>query len=211
MGSIPELSVIKGQQKPNKFDLLHRLVEEQALDIDSNKLAIVFTDASKTERRISYANLNSTANRMASMLINRMHKQNAQPNDDGDFIIAVCMPPSDQLLVTLLAILKTGAAYLPLDPSFPPNRINHILQEAKPVCVLYDGMTVNHNLFNDFDKMSYASCEINSKEYDDSNISEERMLCSGYLAIILYTSGSTGVPKGTKFHLFFDYLITNEL
>lgn len=48
------------------------------------------------------------------------------------------MAPSDKLIITLLAIWKAGCAYLPLDPTFPKNRIEHILNESKPVLVIYD-------------------------------------------------------------------------
>jgi non-ribosomal peptide synthetase component F len=48
------------------------------------------------------------------------------------------MEPSDRLVITLLAVWKTGAAYLPLDPSFPSARVGHILSEAQPVLVVTD-------------------------------------------------------------------------
>ena len=66
------------------------------------------------------------------------HVNKNKANQDGDWIIAVCMMPSDNLVKVLLAIWKAGAAYLPLDPTFPPNRIEHILNESKPVLVIYD-------------------------------------------------------------------------
>lgn len=53
-------------------------------------------------------------------------------------MIAVCMSPSDHLVATLLAIWKAGAAYLPLDVTFPLNRIEHIVKESKPVLVIHD-------------------------------------------------------------------------
>lgn len=203
MGSIPELSVIKGAQRAYDSDLLHRIFQKNANGDHGNTPAIIFNGASKTEKKISYRDLNSLANRIASMLIERVAKQNARPNLDGDFCVAVCMSPSDELIATLLAILKTGAAYLPLDPSFPPNRINHILQEARPVCVIYDDATVSRNLFGEVDALSFASCEADSKGFDDVDISEKRMLGAGHLAIILYTSGSTGVPKGKSDSIIF--------
>jgi len=57
-------------------------------------------------------------------------------NDDGDFIVAVQLPPGDGLIATLLAIWKAGAAYLPLDVAAPLHRIKHVMDEAKPCLVI---------------------------------------------------------------------------
>lgn len=72
------------------------------------------------------------------MLNNIKNINKSKPNGDGDWIVAVCMTPSDYLITTLLSIWKTGGAYLPLDTNFPPNRIEHILNESKPVLVIHD-------------------------------------------------------------------------
>lgn len=62
----------------------------------------------------------------------------ARQNSDGDSIIAVCFEPSETLVVTLLAIWKLGAAYLPLDATFPRSRTEHILRESEPLLVVTD-------------------------------------------------------------------------
>lgn len=85
---------------------------------------------------MSYNFLNSFTNRLASAIVKEL--DGPSPNQDGDYVIAVCMSPSDHLVATLLAIWKAGAAYLPLDVTFPLNRIEHIVKESKPVLVIHD-------------------------------------------------------------------------
>lgn len=85
---------------------------------------------------MSYNFLNSFTNRLASAIVKALGT--ASPNQDGDFVIAVCMTPNDHLVAALLAIWKAGAAYLPLDVTFPLNRIDHIVKESKPVLVIHD-------------------------------------------------------------------------
>lgn len=85
---------------------------------------------------MSYNFLNSFTNRLASTIVRELRTSEA--NQDGDFVIAVCMKPSDHLIAVLLAIWKAGAAYLPLDVTFPTNRIEHIARESKPVLVIHD-------------------------------------------------------------------------
>lgn len=63
---------------------------------------------------------------------------NLPRNKDGDYIIAVNMQPSDHLVMLLLAIWKSGAAYMPLDPSFPGPRVEHIVREANPALIVYE-------------------------------------------------------------------------
>lgn len=195
MGTIAEVSVVKGVRRAyNSNDLLHRIIETNIAGGCGNKAALIFG-----ESKISYSMLNCAANKIASSLIDVVHQRQLQPNNDGDYIVAVCMSPSDELITALLAILKMGAAYLPIEPTFPANRIDHIVNEAKPVCVIYDDACVDRNLFgNDVWAMSFAECLIESNECNDANISDDRMLSSGYLGLVLYTSGSTGIPKGVR-------------
>lgn len=134
MGSIPALSILRGEVCPFNSTplLLHRLLE-QTVCLSGQKEALTFH--SKT---LSFKTLDAAASRLARALLQYLHSARAQANQDGDFLIAVCMDPSDQLVVTLLAVWKIGAAYLPLDPSFPPARVSHILSEAEPMLVIAD-------------------------------------------------------------------------
>src|SRR5262249_41081732 len=77
---------------------------------------------------LSYSELNLRANRLAHLLIDR--------GIGPETLVALALPRSIEMLVGLLAILKAGAAYLPLDPGYPPERLAFILQEAQPACVL---------------------------------------------------------------------------
>jgi len=82
--------------------------------------------------RLNFTELNAISNQLARGIIARAGPK----NDDGDFVIAVQLPPGDGLIATLLAAWKAGAAYLPLDVSAPQHRIQHVIDEAKPCLVI---------------------------------------------------------------------------
>lgn len=132
MGSIPTLSILHGDVHPLKGKplLLHRLLE-QIVCLKSQHNALTFQGST-----LSFGTLDATASRIARALLCHVNSVGARANQDGDFLVAVCMEPSDRLVMTLLAVWKMGAAYLPLDPTFPPARVSHILSEAQPVAVI---------------------------------------------------------------------------
>jgi non-ribosomal peptide synthetase component F len=134
MGSIPALSILRGEVRPFNGTplLLHRLLE-QTVCLSGQKKAVTFRG-----KTLSFETLDAAASRLARALLQHVRSTGAQANQDGDFLVAVCMDPSDLLVVTLLAVWKTGAAYLPLDPSFPPARVSHILSEAQPMLIIAD-------------------------------------------------------------------------
>lgn len=108
MGSIPQLSILKGKQSPLYARLLHKTFEERVDQTFGEKTALIFRDENGEERSTNYNTLNSTSNRIASALLDIVKSKNLQANGDGDWIIAVCMQPSDNLVTSLLAIWKCG-------------------------------------------------------------------------------------------------------
>ncbi|WP_260477996.1 non-ribosomal peptide synthetase [Nonomuraea sp. WAC 01424] len=116
----------------------------------------------------TYAELNARANRLAHKLI----AHGARPGA----LVALSLDRSPDLVAALLAVVKTGAAYLPLDPSYPAGRIDHMIADAGPVCVVDAAWPAALGDWLDHDP--------------------ERDLRPGDAAYVIYTSGSTGRPKG---------------
>ncbi|MFI6896629.1 amino acid adenylation domain-containing protein [Streptomyces sp. NPDC050256] len=140
--------------------------------------ALVYGDASLT-----YAELNTRANRLARHL----RTLGARPGA----VVAVAVPRSVKLIVSLLAVLKAGAAYLPLDPEYPAERVTYMLTDAAPVCVvtdradrIADDATTARVVLDGLDVSGYAWCD------------PSRPLTPAHPAYVIYTSGSTGRPKG---------------
>ena len=108
MGSIPQLSILKGKQSPLYARLLHKTFEERVDATFGSKTALIYRDENGEERRTNYNTLNSSSNRIASALVDVVKSKNLKANGDGDWIIAVCMKPTDNLVTSLLAIWKCG-------------------------------------------------------------------------------------------------------
>ncbi|WP_424887337.1 amino acid adenylation domain-containing protein, partial [Streptomyces sp. XH2] len=123
---------------------------------------------------LTYAELNARANRLAHFLIAR----GAGP----ERVVAVALPRSAELVVALLAVLKTGAAYLPVDPAQPAERTAFMLDDARPVTVL--------TTTDELDATgALDACP-------DTNPVRTGRLTPLHPAYVIYTSGSTGRPKG---------------
>lgn len=107
MGSIPQLSIVKGSNYPLLPRLLHKTFEEHVDKKYGDKTALIF-DNGKEKIETNYNTLNSTSNRIASALLDNIQTNNLQPNGEGDWIMCVCMKPSDNLVTVLLSIWKCG-------------------------------------------------------------------------------------------------------
>ncbi|MFE7781494.1 amino acid adenylation domain-containing protein [Streptomyces nigrescens] len=132
---------------------------------------------------IGYAELNSRANRLARHL----QTLGARPGA----VVAVSVPRSVELVVTLLAVLKSGAAYLPLDPDYPAQRLTGMLDDAAPVCAVTDHAT---RLPQDTGTPLVVLDGLDLAGYLPVN--PGRALTPAHPAYVIYTSGSTGRPKG---------------
>ncbi|UQW99376.1 non-ribosomal peptide synthetase [Streptomyces sp. RerS4] len=150
----------------------------------------VATVASGTE--LTFAELDGRANRLARLLVER----GAGP----ERLVGLALPRSTDLVVAVLAVLKSGAAYVPIDPDYPAARIAHLVTDADPVLVLATGATAGALpegvplLLLDDDASASALAALSDENLRD----EERTapLDPENLAWVIYTSGSTGVPKG---------------
>jgi len=153
-----------------------RLFEEQA-ERTPHKNAVYYADKSLT-----YDEFNRRVNGLAWRLISEDVRQ-------GD-AVAVLIPRNIHALVSIYAVLKCGAVFLPIDPMYPKERIRYMLEDSKPGIVLYDGGSA----------VEYADCGcrwINAAETAGDTDRNPGIYPDGNsLAYIIYTSGSTGSPKG---------------
>ncbi|MEU2357163.1 amino acid adenylation domain-containing protein [Streptomyces misionensis] len=142
---------------------------------------------------LDYAELNRRANRLARLLIAR----GVGPEDR----VALLLPRSAEFVVALLAVVKAGAAYVPVDPDYPAARIAYILGDAHPVCVLTDATTADAAREAGATALALddpATLDELAAAADTDPADEDRTtaLTAGHPAYVIYTSGSTGRPKG---------------
>lgn len=110
---MPQLSIVKGKKYPLIPKLLHKTFEELVDQKYGDQIALIFHEGND-QIVTNYNTLNSTSNRIASALLEKIHSNYSTPNTDGDWIICVCMKPSDELVTVLLAIWKCGGSKIAL-------------------------------------------------------------------------------------------------
>ncbi|CDZ24038.1 hypothetical protein CCDG5_0919 [[Clostridium] cellulosi] len=164
-------------QRDYDITTLHALFEKQAA-ATPDKIAIVVGG-----RELSYGELNKRANMLARTLI----KKGVRPDD----VVGILVDPSFEMATAILAILKAGGAYLPINTSFPEERIEFMLNDSACQLVLADPKYVSKikkkvDIIDLYDKENYASDSANLGKTSEPN----------NLAYVIYTSGTTGTPKG---------------
>ena len=155
---------------------IHKLLEEQA-ERTPNEIAIIFEN-----EKMTYKVLNEKANQLASTL--------KQYGSKKDRIVGIMVHRSLEMIVSIFAVLKSGGAYLPIDPEYPESRIDFMLEDSEVDILLTETQHKNYISFKGividvFDSTLY-----------DQNISDFSSSDSSDLAYMIYTSGSTGKPKG---------------
>lgn len=146
-----------------KDKCVHELFEEQ-VERTPDKIAVIACD-----KTLTYKELNEEANRIAHSLIDKGIRV-------GD-IVAFALPRKSYLIATIFGILKSGAAYLPIDPDYPQDRIDYMLSDS------------NAKLFVTEDNVY--------KLLNNNSINPNVKVSTENLCYCIYTSGSTGMPKGT--------------
>ena len=135
------------------------------------------------EQELSYRELNERANSLARTLITY--------GVTKESIVGIMLNRSVEMIIAMLAILKTGGAYLPIDPEYPEDRIKYMLQDSKTILLLSEKKLI--------ERINYEGKYIDVKDkesYVDNKDNIGKVNLSENLAYIIYTSGTTGKPKG---------------
>ena len=138
--------------------------------------------------RMSYGELNANADRLAAYLRTLGAR--------AERVIGICLPRSFDQIVASLAVLKSGGAYLPLDPAWPKERLCHLLKDANaPVVIttasMADDLSTKGRTSVALDRVAHIVSGFEAGEHD-LDLRREN------LAYVIYTSGSTGKPKGVE-------------
>ncbi|MGF1938041.1 MAG: non-ribosomal peptide synthetase [Nostoc sp. ChiQUE02] len=159
---------------------LHQLFEQQ-VELTPDSLALI----SESEK-VTYRQLNQKVNQLAHYL----QKQGVTK----ETLVALCLERTVDMVVGILAILKAGGAYIPLDPSYPVERLNFMLSDSQA------SVLISHQEI--LEKLSLFSAKTVCLDIHKDQIAQEspenliNISKADNLAYIIYTSGSTGTPKG---------------
>ena len=159
---------------------IHQIFESQA-ETTPDRVAVIFDG-----QHLSYRELNSRANQLASHLRGL--------GIEAEQRVAVCLDRSLEMLIGIVAILKSGAAYVPIDPHYPLERVSYLLEDSRaPVIV------TRKDLSEELPSHWAHTICLDSDWEEIAREGRQNPGCTtvfGNIAYIIYTSGSTGTPKG---------------
>ncbi|WP_276166306.1 non-ribosomal peptide synthetase [Zobellia alginiliquefaciens] len=159
------------------YKAIHHIIEDVAQKFPQNK-ALTFNGSS-----ISYQELNARANTFAFAVLQKTKKRNE--------MVMLCMDRSIEMIVALLGILKAGCAYLPMDPKYPMERLNFILEDANCNIVVTNSSLAK--VFEETNKHIILTDTLTTTELQKVILPD---VDENDLAYVIYTSGSSGKPKG---------------
>src|SRR3989339_881025 len=186
-----KISALEIMTPEEKYKLIHEL-NDTKINYPKNKtLAELFEERVKKApnniaikyegQKLTYRELNEKANRLAHFLIK---KHRVKPDD----IVGIMVERSLEMIIGIIAILKAGGAYLPIDPEYPAERIIRLLNNCGAKTVLAGRIKKGNIKIIDISKTELFA--------GSSAANPENTVRSGDLAYLVYTSGSTGEPKG---------------
>lgn len=163
--------------------LVHQLFERQALETPNNS-AIQFED----EEPVVYEALNSMANQLARHILQVLPDVSGEENG----IVALCLEKGVSMVVAILAIMKAGKAWVPLDPKDPRNRLDKIIQATQAPLIIVTRLT--RHILGGFPVIVLEEVSRELRLLSPENLDVPTK--SSDLCHVLFTSGSTGIPKG---------------
>lgn len=192
VGKLETASLLTRNTKPSQDDNTPSSIFDEIATKFGYKTALVSLENGET----TYSELSSKANQLAYYLLSKF---DPKPDD----IIALFLDKSEPMISSILAVWKTGAAYVPIDPEFPSERISFILKDTKAKilltsekygAVLRKSITSNGNLA--IVEIDSASTSHLLNLHPTINFKSEHAQINSNLSYIIYTSGTTGNPKG---------------
>jgi amino acid adenylation domain-containing protein len=183
------IPLISGQQKTKMvtewnennrsigIKTIHQYFEEQAIRTP-DATALIYND-----EKLSYMELNNKVNQLGRYL----RAKGLKPNQ----VVGICLERSMEMIIASLGVLKSGAAYLPLDPSYPQERLEYMVDDTE-ISLLLTSNELQFGLEEMYPRVSIE--EIPWETLQKNNLKNVNSLSD--LAYCIYTSGSTGRPKG---------------
>jgi amino acid adenylation domain-containing protein len=165
--------------------LIHNMFENQ-VGLTPLKTAVI-----SEGRNLCYRDLDYQSNQMANYLL----KIGVMPGD----VVGLCIERSADMIVSVLGILKSGCTYLPMDPSFPEDRIMYMYEDSGAKVLISQSSLLDK--FPHFSNTPIVLTDTDKEKINKCNTDKPDITISTQsFAYIIYTSGSTGKPKGVKVH-----------
>lgn len=175
--------ISKGQAKKHMqlYSTIHEKFEQQ-VRLYPKEIAVSYE-----QEKLTYEQLNMKANQLASWLIEHGVTRSSR--------VSICLDRSLEIIISIIAVLKTGAAYIPIDPYYPKERKHYILKDSDSEVLITES-----TWSEDFEKTNslFILFLDEAREYlqYQSDHNPEILCDPSDLAYIIYTSGTTGKPKG---------------
>jgi amino acid adenylation domain-containing protein len=192
---VRDMALVKGAERSEILydwnDTAHEFPERDHLLHELIALQVQRTPEAEAVRFGANSLTYSQLDRRSTQLARHLRACGAGP----EMLVGICVERCLEMMVGMVAILKTGAAYLPIDPSYPAERIKYVLADAAPSTLLIHSAT--RHVAEDFTR-SVFDLDAEAGQSSEKTQDAPHVRCApGIPAYVIYTSGSTGRPKGT--------------